>query len=220
MGKIQNKWLCFRDLKSFISNLFRFSNFEFRAFPPRGFTLVEMVVAFGVFVVIMVMATGSLVSILGANYEAQALKTVVNNLHFALENMSRAIRTGAVYHCDTAQGDVTLPRDCAESDPATSLAVLARDGKRVAYQQNGAVLERATVTAGEEWRLSLPGAYVPITAPEIRIEQLRFYVAGTSRTDKEQPRVLIVLRGFVQGKGKVANRFDIETLVSQRLLDI
>ncbi len=179
-----------------------------------------MVVAFGVFAVIMVMATGSLVSLLDANHQAQALKTVVNNLHFALENMSRAVRTGAVYHCDATRGDVALPRDCAQSDPATSLAVLASDGKRVAYQQNGAALERAVVTAGEEWRLSLPGAYVPITAPEIRIEQLRFYVAGASRTDEEQPRVLIVMRGFVQGKSKVANRFDVETLVSQRVLDI
>ena len=196
------------------------SCFLYHESPRSGFTLVEMIVAFGVFAVIMVMATGSLISLLDANHQAQALKTVVNNLHFALENMSRAIRTGTTYHCDVTLGDVTAPRDCAQESPASSAVFAARDGKRVAYRQNGGALERAVVAAGEEWRLSLSGPYVPITAPEIPIEKLRFYVAGTSLTDDEQPRVLIVMRGFMQGKSKVANRFDIETLVSQRQLDI
>lgn len=185
-----------------------------------AFTLVEMTVAFGIFAVIMVVATGSLLSLMEANHKAQALKTVVNNLHFALENISRAIRTGAVYHCDVTQGVVTTVRDCAQNSPADSAIFTARDGTRVAYRQNGAAIERAVVAAGEEWRLSNPGTYVPITAPEIQVEQLHFYVAGTSKTDKEQPRVLIMVKGFMQGKSKVATRFDIETLVSQRQLDI
>src|SRR3989338_2738477 len=84
----------------------------------RGFTLVEMIVAFGIFAVIMVIAVGSLMSLIEANHKAQTLKTIVNNLHFALENMSRNIRTGYNYHC--GPGGVEIPQSCPE-DPESQI---------------------------------------------------------------------------------------------------
>jgi len=61
---------------------------------------------------------------------------------------------------------------------------------------------------------------VPVTSPELRVEQLSFFVDGTSLSDKEQPRILIIMRGSMQGKSKVVSRFNFQTLVSQRLLDV
>jgi len=174
----------------------------------KGFTLIEMLVATALFAIIMVMAVGSLLSIIDANHQAQAKKTVVNNLHFALENMTRTIRTGNFYHCDIEVGDVTEPRDCA-STPATSFAFLDSNGKRVEYRQNGAVIER--LVSGD-------ADFIGITAPEVTVNQLRFFVSGAEGAG--QPRVLIVLDGMMQGRARVPSAFNIETLVSQRLLDI
>lgn len=190
----------------------------------RGFTLVEMIVAFGIFSIVMVVAVGSLVSLIEANHKAQALKTVVNNMHFALENISRNLRTGLVYHCDIAEGTLTMARDCAQN-PASSIIFTARNGKRMVYKytpttESYGFIDRAVIATGEEWRLNDPTTFVPITSPEIRIEQLRFYVDGTGTADHEQPRVLIVAKGSLQGKSKVISRFTIETLVSQRFLDV
>lgn len=190
----------------------------------RGFTLVEMIVAFGIFSVIMTVAAGSFVSLMDANYKTQELKTVVNNLHFAFENISRNIRTGSLYHCDITIAPLTTARDCA-GNPASSLIFTARDGRRVVYTYTSlaggyGTIDRAIVAAGEEGRLSDPGVYVPITSPDIRIEQLRFYVDGAGDSDMKQPRVLIVVIGSIQGKSKVVSRFSLETLVSQRVLDI
>ncbi len=211
-------------ISDFLKSLFRISIFEFRAFHQRGFTLVEMMVAFGIFSIIMVVAVGSFVSLMEANHKTQELKTVVNNLHFAFENISRNIRTGSLYHCDIAVSPLTAARDCSES-PASSIIFTTRDGRRMVYKYTPlagglGVIDRAVVAAGEEGRLSDPGVYVPVTSPDIRIEQLRFYVDGTGASDMKQPRVLIVVKGSIQRKSKVPSLFNLETLVSQRVLDI
>ncbi len=187
----------------------------------KGFTLVEMLVAVGIFAVIMVMSVGSLISLMDANHKAQTLKTVVNNLHFALENMSRNIRTGHAYHCGASTGALGQPHDCATASD-TSLAFTSRTGSLVIYQwnANNQSIERS-LDGGE--------SYVSITAPEIQVQQLRFYVDGSCKkassdptcpSDSKQPRVLIVAKGFMKSKGKSDSDFTIETVVSQRQLDI
>lgn len=187
----------------------------------RGFTLIEMMIAFAIFAVIMVISAGSLISLIEANHKAQTLKTVVNNLHFAFENMSRNIRTGAVYRCG-ADGALGNPRDCATSGN-TSVAFSARTGSVVIYRWNG-------TTLSIERSLDSGGTFAPITAPEIQVDQLQFYVDGSCPkasnnpsecpSDTKQPRVLIVARGRMLGKGRIESKFDIETMVSQRQLDI
>jgi competence protein ComGC len=190
----------------------------------RGFTIVEMIVAFGIFMVIMVMSVGALMSLMEANHKARALKTVVNNLHFAFENISRNLRTGFLYHCDITEGTLTEARDCAQN-PASSIIFTARNGKRMAYKytpvtESYGAIERAVILPGQEGLLIDPATFVPITSPEIKIEQLNFYVDGASSSDQEQPRVFIVARGSMQGKSKVVSTFNLQTLVSQRLLDV
>jgi len=188
-----------------------------------AFTLVEMLIAFGIFAIIMVVSVGSLISLMDANSRAQHLKTLVNNLHFAFENMSRNIRTGTLYHCDIARGSSSQPRECPEKG-ATSLAFTSRTGALTIYQLNAmGYIDR---TVGSE-------SAVPITAPEVKVETLRFYVDGACPvrntgvnqidcpgSDSEQPRVLIVAKGVMTGRGGIESRFDIQTLVSQRQLDI
>jgi len=58
----------------------------------NGFTLIEMLVAVSLFVFVMLIGVGVLLSIIDANRKARALSSVMNNLNFALESMSRNIR--------------------------------------------------------------------------------------------------------------------------------
>jgi len=190
-----------------------------------GFTLVEMMIAFAIFAIIMVISVGSLISLIGANHKAQALKTVVNNLHFALENMSRNIRTGTQYHCSYDGGDhpITETQNCPTT-PGRQLVFKARDDDYLLYKlsDDGAIVRSKS---SDTSMLLNVANFIPVTAPEVQVETLNFYVDGADNSEehgnnKLQPRVLLVVKGWMQGKSKVVSRFDIETLVSQRALDI
>lgn len=76
----------------------------------KGFTLVEMIVSLAVFMVVAVIAVGALLKITDANRKSQALKTAINNINYALDAMSREIRTGRnmVLYTVDGQNNYTL----------------------------------------------------------------------------------------------------------------
>ena len=76
----------------------------------RGFTLVEMIVAVALFAVVMLVSTGALLALVGANRKAQGLQSVMNNLNIALDGMIRSIRMGTAYRCgNSAPSDPSCP---------------------------------------------------------------------------------------------------------------
>jgi len=61
--------------------------------------------------------------------------------------------------------------------------------------------------------------YSDITSPDTKIQYLRFYVFD-SDTGGEQPYVIAVIKGYVGNKATTQSSFTIQTLMSQRQLDI
>lgn len=167
----------------------------------RGFTLIEMIVSIFIFSIVMVIATGSLVTILGANRKAQAVKSVMNNLNFALDSMTRSIRTGTGYDCGVP--------NCA-SEGSTEFSFIDTDGREVTYRLNASEdrIERSVDNGG----------FSALTSPGMTVERLRFFADGEGENDNMQPRVLIVVGGEA-GVERARTRFDLQTLVSQRILD-
>lgn len=68
----------------------------------QGFTLIEMIVSLGVFSVVALASVGALLMLIGANQRLQGEQSVMTNLSFALDSMTREIRTGTHYFCDSA----------------------------------------------------------------------------------------------------------------------
>ena len=66
-----------------------------------GFTLIEMIVSLGVFSVVITIAVGALLVLIATNQQLQAEQSVMTNLSFALDSMTREIRTGTRYFCDS-----------------------------------------------------------------------------------------------------------------------
>lgn len=171
-----------------------------------GFTLVELLVAVGVFSVAMLVGVGALLTMVGANHRAQAIQSVMNNLNYAVESAARTIPVGTNYHCGSS-GIIATPRDCTTGD--IYLALRSYDGKQIEYE----------FREGRLLRSIDGGSLIAITAPEVVIEDGKFYVRGTTVADGEQPQVLITIRGYAQVTTRSRADFDLQTTVTQRLLD-
>ena len=175
----------------------------------KGFTLIEMIIAVALFVVVMVAGIGALLSMVDANRKAQALRTVMDNLNFAVENVTREMRVGFDYHCGSL-GDLNVPRDCSV-DGDTFIAFKNSDNELTIFRLNNSSIEKSEDGGA---------TYLGITAPEIAIDDFRFFVLGSQNTDTLQPKVLMIVHGTAGVNEKVRTTFNLQTTASQRLLDI
>jgi len=65
----------------------------------KGFTLIEMMVSLAVFSVVVTISVGALLVLIASNEQLQAEQGVMTNLSFALDSMTREMRTGTHYFC-------------------------------------------------------------------------------------------------------------------------
>jgi hypothetical protein len=144
----------------------------------------------------------------------------MTNLSYALDSMTREIRTGDTYYCNDAAAlpvSGTATRDCYNggaalvfSEGGSSLTQGASSDK-VAYRQNGSTIERRL---GND-------AWLPVTAPEVSVNYFRFFVTGSTRGDETTPSVTVHIAGTAgSAEDDEQADFFIQTTVAQQLLDI
>ncbi len=173
----------------------------------RGFTLIELMVAVSLFIIIMTISMGSILSIFDSNRKSRSLRTVMNNLNLAIESMSKEMRYGKNYHCGSG-GALSSPQNCPSGD--TFLSFLSNENSQITYRLNGTTIEKDEDNGG----------YLPMTAPEVSIDNLTFYTLGAGSGDSLQPKVLMRIKGHAGSEGKGKTDFTLQTMVSQRTLDI
>lgn len=179
-----------------------------KKFSKSGFTLVELLVAVALFTLVASMSIGALVAIFDANKKAQSTKTVIDNLNFSIENMTRTVRFGSRYHCNVS-GSYDQPEDCPNGG---DLLAITFNGNVIVYRLTGTTLQISS-DGGSTWS--------DITSPETVVEYLKFYVFGAEDPDDlTQPYAIAVIKGHVGTKSTIQSEFSIETLMSQRNLDI
>ena len=190
----------------------------------KGFTLIEVMVSVAIFAVVMVMALGALLALSTADRKAESLKAAINNLNFALDAMSRSIRSGVNYHCDASALPITATRDCAAG--ASSFSFLSASGiigsGDSPYLNAQIVFCRGSGTTCDPAGTSLlfssnGGAFAPITAPEVVITKLLFYVVGSTLGGGVQPKVNITLSGYVQVSPTQQTPLYLQSAIAQRL---
>lgn len=187
----------------------------------RGFTLIEMMVAVTIFTIVMMVSAGAILSIVEANRKAQSLKSVINNLNFTLETISRNIRVGTNYRCMDLAGsgipnsNLGIAQDCPNG--GNVIAFESQDGNpgtssdQLVYIFNAGGIFRQIGSGGN--------TRVRLTSDAVTIDLMRFTVSGVADGDGEQPRVQMVVRGRAQ-VGGVESVFNLQTSVTQRVLDI
>jgi type II secretory pathway pseudopilin PulG len=194
-----------------------FTQHYFAGQNSAGFTIIELIVAIGLFIVVSLVALGSLLSIVDVNRKTQSTKSILNNLNFAVESMSKSMRVGSAYHCGAGGVQIDSPQNCVSGDSYIAFESSKGDrdnsGDQIVYRMSGNRLERSKDSGAN---------FIGVTAPEVELTPgtgVRFYVLGTTPGDNAQPRIIIVLSGKVGIKDKTSTDFNIYTSVSQRELD-
>ena len=190
--------------------IFNFSFLTFNSREARGFTLLELIISLAVFSVVVLGALGSLLAITNAQKRAVALQTVQDNINFAFELMTKEIRTGSIYHCGLSNSDIALsPQDCDTGGP--SFTFRNARGQMVTYRVEDGHLEK--IIDGNTLDPLV------LTAAEVTVEYIQFYVLGSEANDQMQPRVTIVMKAVAGEKEIGRSRINLQTTVSQRQID-
>ncbi len=187
----------------------------------KGFTLIEVIVSTALLVSLSTMAAAALLNVINADRKAQATRTIMDNLNFALENMSRNIRLGYEYNCSTVPAIVGANTnntyvDCMPNTSTTyPFSFTAQDGTPVTYYfqppqgtQNGKILLVNQTTGGPS---SSPQ---PITSSDVNVQS--FHIAYMQPTQNLARGHVIIFAQGTTGTGKSLTTFTIQTSVAER----
>ncbi|HZS42645.1 MAG TPA: prepilin-type N-terminal cleavage/methylation domain-containing protein [Candidatus Paceibacterota bacterium] len=182
----------------------------------RGFTLIELMVASTIFIIVMVIAISSVLNIINVNRKAQSLNSIMTNLSFALESMVRDVREGSGYCATGSYG-------CPSAVNTSSISFTNYLSQQVIYSYcgpNTSSVYCPQSQANGYISKSINGAAASvITAPEVNITNMLFSIRGNGSSDGQQPIILLIIQGKTGASLKTQSTFQVETLITQRLLD-
>jgi type II secretory pathway pseudopilin PulG len=178
-----------------------------------GYLLMEILVSLTIFSIIVTTSVGAVLAIVDANAKSQSTKSVIDNLSVALENITRTIRIGTDYKCIISSRARGAPQEgnsdglCSQGNEGISF--IPQDAESTSdrveyYFYNGAI-----------YRYRPSKTESALTAPEVTITAMKFYLYGAGTNDG-QPRVFVVVNGTAGPEGKRQTTFTIQSTVTQR----
>lgn len=182
-----------------------------------GFTLIELMVSLMIFVVVVLAAVGSLYAVNTASKKVQSMRSVLDNLTFAIEAMSRTVRTSASVVCggsSNVSGNPNCPFSSQGNNSMLLVSSTLGTQQLVEYRLgvhtngNGAIQKRFQESG--IWT-----NWISLTAPEINIQKLLFYVDGADPLDGKQSSVQLFVQGEAVSNNEVSP-FAVQTYISER----
>ncbi len=178
----------------------------------RGFTVVELLVAIGLFSAIASIAVGGFVRALRTQRQVTALISVNDNTFLALEEMARELRIGKLFCANDATGSGTaFSQSCRTLDGVHFHSIAFISGftnETIEYRLVDGYLEKG-----------VGGAFTKITGGGVLVEYLNFVITGNQINDKKQPRITISLGVTSRSSGSAISTTRLQTTVSARATD-
>lgn len=174
---------------------------------PRGFTLIELMVAISIFATVMGVASSMLMTSLRGQRKSITAQNVADNVRFATEMMSKEIRMGKGFTADnnaSACGATFCRLQFTSTMPNryNKPVVFYLEGGQIMFDDDtGDAISPGTITSPQN----------------ISINSLEFVVSGN--LGNSQPRITIVMRAESIGTtADVRTSLDIQTTISPRSL--
>ena len=197
-----------------------------------GYTIVETMIAISVFIVVIMSGMAALLNANVLHQKSQDMRSIIDNLSFIMEDMSRNMRTGYNFRCY----DSVLPWDASYvNTPTLSTPRSCTTGGAIVFENSFGssslssdqwVYKIESQDGGTTYNVykSIDGGqnFVQLNSSEIIINSISgFSVIGAEAPsgDTQQPFVIIRLVGQINYKN-VQTPFNLETAVSQRFPDL
>jgi len=195
----------------------------------NGFTLVEVLVSLIIFSVVVVMAVGAVFSLVNAGEKARSLNSVMGNLNVALETMADTVRFGTGYqNWDTISAYSGSCVSGTQSQalylvPAPNSVITSPTGANgggglgvtglVYGLDNNQIVERIGYgnNATGQW-----SSIIPVTANEVHVTNLSFWVYDCNAIAPLQPYVLMSVSGYAETRQNDKVNFNIQTTMTAR----
>lgn len=180
----------------------------------KGYTLVELLVATGIFATVTILISQLFVLSYRAQKKALTTSYLAQSVSYAIEYMARAIRMAK-------KDDITIreiKKDCSGNPTDKINFIVSPSRERIKFR---------TYKLNECQEFFLEGGRIKekkdsfenfLTPSDLEVKTLKFIVEGDSPGDSLQPRVTIFLE--IQKKNQPETKFFIQTTISQRDIDI
>ena len=190
-----------------------------------GYTIIETMIATSIFLIVIMIGMGALLNANLLHQKSGDLRSIVDNLSFILEDMSRNMRTGYQYYCITGNDTLSNVSNAKSGQSCWGVAFEPATGSPgnpndqwVYYIGNTGKIFKSTLGP------YITDNFIQLTPNEIVIDTALsgFSVEGAEAPttgNQEQPFVTIKLVGTITSKN-VVTPFSLQTSVSQRLIDI
>ncbi len=215
-----------------------------------GFTLIEMIVSLALFSIVVTISVGALLMLIATNQQLQNEQSVMTNLSFALDSMTREIRTGTNYYCDAQNSDSAGPsgsklfddgevldfspvQDCPNGNSA------GRNYQGISFVEGGESITKSADTRivyyfdnrsgspnqGKIMRRVSGQAAQSIVSSGIYITNAEFFVTGSVPLEvggaSSLDQAMVTI--FIEARESddpSGKAYEIQTTVTQRTLDI
>lgn len=158
-----------------------------------GLTLIELIVALGIFGLVVTMVVNIFVVVLISQRRIISLRNIEDSARFALESMTREIRTGKNF-----------------GGTVNSLSFTNAKSESIVYRLSLKTIEKSS-DGGT--------SYSVITGPDVAVDYLNFYLLGQAPGDGLEPRVTITI-GISSKVGNQISNTKIQNTISQRSLQL
>ncbi len=167
----------------------------------EGYSLIELMVAIGVFAMVTTMLSGTFIISLRGQGKSATVQNVADNTRYAMEVMAKEIRMGMIKTTEGYVSDIQFRSNMPNRNGATVRFYLDGASSQVMFDDD----------------ISDALAPEPITASSIAISSLTFDVSGVS--PMSQPRITIIMQAKSAGTAEdIATRIDLQTTISPRSL--
>ncbi len=205
-----------------------------------GFTLIELMIASAIFIVVTVTGVTVLISATNNYRTTTQIRQSMDTLSFVMEDMTRSIRLGTMFHCGNFLNVATF--DSCEIDTGTALGQMG--GSFLAFEGYGGDLSNANdqvmywISSGVQGNVSkgsiykktqsnpnqpssfypdqMPSVFSQITPSTIMLNTAKSgFSVSEPGTAYATPAITIRLVGTVQYRSTVIP-FDIQTTIAPR----